>query len=68
MPGGGGKQDRGGLWEEDHEGREVVRGETAGTDIMRGMWGTTSGLVNVDSSDDLTWESGGATTPVDPPD
>ena len=49
-------------------GREVVHGETVGTDRMRGMWGTTSGLVNVELSDDLKWESGWATTHVDPPD
>ena len=32
------------------------------------MWVTTRGLLNVESSDYSTWESGGATTPVDPPD
>ena len=67
LPGGSGKHDRGGLREEDHGGREVVRGGTAGTDRICGMWGTTSGRVNVESSDDLTWESGEATTPVEPP-
>ena len=35
---------------------------------MRGVWGISSGRVHVESSDDSTWESGGATTPVDPPD
>ena len=35
---------------------------------MRGMRGTTSGRFNVESYYDSTWESGGATTPVDPPD
>ena len=35
---------------------------------MSGVWVISSGRVNVESSDDSTWESGGATTPVDPPD
>ena len=35
---------------------------------MRGVWGISSGWVNVESSDDSTWESGGLTTNVDPPD
>ena len=35
---------------------------------LRGMWGATSGQVNVESSDDSTWERGGATPLVDPPD
>ena len=46
LPGGGRKQDRGGLREEDHGGREVVRGETARTGRMRGMWRISSGGVN----------------------
>ena len=34
---------------------------------MPGVWGISSGQVHVESSDDSTWKSGGATTPVDPP-
>ena len=68
LPGRGGKQDRGGLQKEDHGGRKVVRGETEGTDKMCGVWVISSGRVHVESSGDLTCESGGAATPVDPPD
>ena len=35
---------------------------------MRGMCGTPSGRVSVESSDDSIWESDGATTPMEPPD
>ena len=35
---------------------------------MRGVWGISSIRVHAESSDDSTWKSGGATTPVDPPD
>ena len=34
---------------------------------MLGMWRTPGGRVNVESSDDSTWESGGATTHMDTP-
>ena len=32
---------------------------------MRGMWGNPSGRINVESSDESTWESGEATKPID---
>ena len=47
---------------------EVLNGEATRTVRMRGIWGTPGGRVNVDSSDESTWESGGATTPMDTPD
>ena len=31
------------------------------------MWGTAGGRLNVELSDDSTWESGGSKTPVDNP-
>ena len=35
---------------------------------MRGVWGISSDRVRVESSDESTWKSDGAATPVDPPD
>ena len=43
----------------------VIRGEAVITGRMRGMWLTPSVQVNVNSSDDSTWESVGATTHMD---
>ena len=67
MPGGGRKQNRGGIQEEDHGRRDVLRGAAVRTGRMIGIWRTPGGRVNVESSDDSTWESGGETTPMDTP-
>ena len=68
MPGGGRKQNRGGIREKNHGRREVLRGAATRTGEMFGIWRTPGVRVNVESSDDSTWESGGATTPMDTPD
>ena len=65
MPCGGRKQNRGGIQEEDHRRRGVLCRTATRTGEMFGMCRTPGGRVNVESSDDSTWESGEATTPMD---
>ena len=46
-------------------GGELIQRAAAQAGVVRGMWGTAGGWFNVESSDDLTWESGRAKTPMD---
>ena len=54
--------------EETHGGGELIQIAAAQLRGVHGMWGITRSRINVKSSDDLTWESGGAKTPMDNPD
>ena len=65
LPGNGGKQNTRVIWGESQGRGEVLHGVATRTSGMRGVWIKASGRVNVESSDDLTWESGGAKTPMD---
>ena len=67
LPGDGRKDNTRGIREETHGKGKVIHGAAARTGGMRGVWRTTGGRVNVESSDDSTWESGGAKTPMDTP-
>ena len=65
---GGGKHNPSNVLEEAYWGGELVQRTAAGSGGVLGMWGTAGGRINVESSDDSTWESGGVKTPVDNPD
>ena len=67
LPGDGRKQNTRGIQEETHGRGEVIKGAAAQAGGMRGVWRTAGGRVNVKSSDDSIWESGGAKTPMDTP-
>ena len=65
LPGYGRKQNTGGIREETRGIGEVLHGAAAQRGGMCGVWRTTGGRVNIESSDDSTWESGGVKTPMD---
>ena len=68
LPGDGRKHNPSGVREETHRGRELIQKAAERSGGLRGMWGTAGGRINVESSDESTWESGGVKTPMDNPD
>ena len=57
----------GGVRDEDYGGRELLQRTAAGSGRVRGVRRKAGGRLPVESSDDSTWESSGAKTPVDHP-
>ena len=60
---GSGKHHYGGVRQEDYGGGESVQRTAAGSSSVQGMQRAVGGRIPVESSDDSTWESGGATMP-----
>ena len=64
---GGGKPHYRGVREEDHGGGTLIQRTTTGSGGVQRVQRATVGRLPVKSSDDSTWEGGGAATPVDYP-